>query len=330
MSHAVRLFFPWILLATTLAGCAAPESTAVFVTRTSLGVDVDAAPTTVSFGYNRAEGYLGPRYDSGTIPGVAGAFHTDGGLFNRKIRQTYATGKAALNATSAVGKPAEAEEEYFSGDRKGMFFGTSTIIGVNMGFGDTAAASSFTLGFKRKELSVIPVSGSVTSTITAGTETKTVTHIFPSVFARFDNTTEAKTANDSTLDIHQFFATGLAAQRLANDADVKREFIAEAKGDVKARYRDEEHKQSRLAHGAVLCVTKIADGELPKVWSNAEALGIFKDKEAVADMRKAASAQAARGEYVYYMGLLQPTNLQQTVVLDLHTRFVCELPGAKA
>ena len=47
-------------------------------------------------------------------------------------------------------------------------------------------------------------------------------------------------------------------------------------------------------------------------------------------MRKAASAQAARGEYVYYMGLLQPTNLQQTVVLDLHTRFVCELPGAKA
>lgn len=304
------------IFACLLAGCAAPENNAVFVTRTSLGVDVDSTPTTAAFGYNRAEGYLGPRYDSGTIPGVAGAFHTNGGLFNRKIRQAYATGAAAKNATAADGTTAEAEDERFQGDRKAMFFGTSTIVGVNMAFGDAQAATAFTLGMKRKEVSIIPVSG-------------TTGAVFPSVFGRFDNTAEAKIEGNDALTIHQFFATGIPAQRLAAQDSVRQEFRSEAKGDFKSTYRDEEHRQSLLARGAVLCVTKVNDADLPKVWANAEALSLFPDQQAIADIRNAGGPQAQRGEYVYYVGLLHPAEREHTTLLDLHAKFVCDLPGAK-
>jgi hypothetical protein len=131
------------------------------------------------------------------------------------------------------------------------------------------------------------------------------------------------------LGIHQFFATGIPAQRLADDSAVRQEFRDEARGDFKSAYRDEEHKQSRLAHGAVWCVTRVRDPDLPRVWANAEALGLFRDPKALADIRAGADAQAQRGQYVYYIGLLRPTEVQQTTRLDLHQKFVCELPGAK-
>ncbi len=322
----LKPIFGWALLL-ALAGCATPQDQAVFVTRTSLGLDVDAAPTTAAFGYNRVEGYLGPRYDNGTVPAVAGSFHTDGGLFNREVRQTYATGQAALNATAAKAADAQEGKEHFHGERKAMFFGTGTVVGVNIGFGDTAA-NSFTFGFKRKEISVIPVSTTATSSVTQSGSTTEVVHSFPSVFARLDNTTEANAPKDSRLNIQQFFATGVAAQRLANQDDVRREFREEAI-DPRLRYRNEEHKQSRLVLNTLHCVAKVPDAEVPKVWSNAEALGVFTDPRMLASL-KSAAPQAARALYTGHIRLLQPNEKAVTELLTLHHKYVCDLPGAKA
>ena len=321
----LRLALPALVLA--IAGCATPQDSAVFVTRTSLSViDVDSAPASAAFGYNRVEGYLGPRYDSGTVPAVAGSFHTDGGLFDRKVRQTYATGNAALNATAnGTANPAP-EGEYFAGERKAMFFGTGTVLGVNIGFGDVGA-NAFTLGFKRKEISVIPVTGSVGGPPLADGSPR-IGYKFPSVFARLDNTAEAGLPADSGLSIHQFFATGVAAQRLANNAEVQAQFRKEAV-DPRLRYRDEEHRQARLALNALYCVSRVADTELPKVFGHAEALGLFKDRQAFADLRAAATAQAARAVYTGHMGLLDPNEQEATTLVRLHQKFVCDLPGAK-
>ena len=324
--NLLRLALPAFVLA--VAGCGTPQDSAVFVTRTSLSViDVDSAPATASFGYNRVEGYLGPRYDTGTVPAVAGSFHTDGGLFDRKVRQTYATGNAALNATAGGTANPAPEGEYFAGERKAMFFGTGTVLGVNMGFGD-AGANAFTLGFKRKEVSVIPVSSTVTSSITQDGTTAQVVHRFPSVFARLDNTAEAGLPGDSGLSIHQFFATGIAAQRLANNAQVQAQFRQEAV-DPRLRYREEEHRQGRFALNSLYCVARVPDAELRRVFGNAEALGLFKDRQAFADLRAAATAQAARAVYTGHMGLLDPSEQEATALMRLHQKFVCDLPGAK-
>lgn len=321
-----RMAWPAFVLA--FAGCAGPQDSAVFVTRTSLSiVDLDSAPASAAFGYNRVEGYLGPRYDTGTVPAVAGSFHTDGGLFDRKVRQTYATGNAALNATAGGTAQPAPEHEYFAGERKAMFFGTGTVLGVNMGFGD-AGANSFTLGFKRKEISVIPVTSTVTSSITQDGTTAQVVHRFPSVFARLDNTSEASTPADSGLSIRQFFATGVAAQRLANNTEVQAQFRKEAV-DPRLRYRNEEHRQSRFALNTLYCVARVPDAQLPKVFGHAEAMGLFKDRQAYADLRAAASPQAARATYTGHMGLLDPNEQDATTLMRLHQKFVCDLPGAK-
>lgn len=319
------LHLAWAAAALCLAGCATPRDNAVFVTKTALGIDVDSAPASAAAGYNRVEGYLGPRYDTGTVPAVAGSFKTDGGFFDRKVRQVYATGNAALNATT--GQPAFSTER-FSGERKAMFFGTGTVLGLNIGLGG-AAPDSFTFGFKRREVSVIPVTTETSSKVMDnGVETEVV-HRFPSVFARFDNTTQAAgTAADSGLDIRQFFATGLAAERMANNAEIRREFVSEAV-DRRAQYRQEEHQQSRMVLNTLFCVSRLPDGDLSQVWANAEALGVFKDRQVPAMLRSAGSAQAARSLYTGHIRLVEPAEPNMTLLLTLHNRFVCDLPGAK-
>lgn len=70
------------------------------------------------------------------------------------------------------------------------------------------------------------------------------------------------------------------------------------------------------------------DTGLPRVFGNAEALGLFKDRQAFADLRAAATAQAARAIYTGHMGLLDPTEQEATTLMRLHQQFVCDLPGA--
>lgn len=79
-----------------LAGCASVDTHATFVTKTSLALlDVDSAPSGVSFGYQRTEGYLGPRLKDGSAVPVAGFIRSNGDLLGRSLQQVYATGCAA-------------------------------------------------------------------------------------------------------------------------------------------------------------------------------------------------------------------------------------------
>ncbi|HSI59055.1 MAG TPA: hypothetical protein VLA16_15955, partial [Ideonella sp.] len=146
-----------------LAGCASPREHATFVTKTSFSlVDVDTAPAGVSIAYDRVEGYIGPRFDDGTVFPVAGSLETNGEFMNRQIRQVYATGNAALlvtaktlpaesNASEATtpsgATPADTSAAGVAGgatpqatpvatppDNKVMFFGTGTSVGLKLGF----------------------------------------------------------------------------------------------------------------------------------------------------------------------------------------------------
>ena len=127
----------WLLpsiLMTLIAGCSNPDSV-MFVTNTSIGLDLDAQPTTASIGYSRVEGYVGPRYDNGALPPVVASLETGGGIINPSIRQVYATGAAAAKAVSTP--HAQDGPATLSGDpskKKLVFFGTTTTIGVKATF----------------------------------------------------------------------------------------------------------------------------------------------------------------------------------------------------
>lgn len=194
-----------------LEGCATPDHV-LFVTKTSLGVDFDSKPPSASIAYDRVEGYIAPRYDNGEIPPVIASVKSDGAIFNPQIRQVYATGDAAEIVTG--GTPAT-ERQKLRGNKKLMFFGTTTTTGLKVGFG-TSLPDSLTFGFKRKEFSFIPL----------GTQedTEGPYDVYPSIIASIDTVATAGTPSETSFRNAQFFATGHAARLLAANPRVRKDF----------------------------------------------------------------------------------------------------------
>lgn len=211
----IRAFALTIGSVLALTGCATTDHV-LFVTKTSLGIDFDSKPPSASIAYDRIEGYIAPRYDNGEIPPVIASVKSDGAIFSPQIRQVYATGDAAEIVLS--GTP-PAERRKLKGNKKLMFFGTTTTTGLKVGFG-TSLPDSLTFGFKRKEFSFIPL----------GTQedAEGPYDVYPSIIASIDTVTTAGTPSDTGFRNTQFFATGEAARLLAANPGVRKDFVTSA------------------------------------------------------------------------------------------------------
>ena len=182
-------------LSVVIIGCATQEPSAVFITSTSLSViEGDTKPPGASIGYKRIEGYIGPNNADGSAPPILASIETDGKILNQKIRQLYATGGAAVIASGSAGQYSEPDADGKKSHT--MFFGTSTNLGLS--FGTTAnVLDSFNFGYKRKELSVIPL-----------IKDKQEGYVYPSVLASIDTTGGANvnaTEADLELKTSQYF-----------------------------------------------------------------------------------------------------------------------------
>jgi len=224
MRHSLALTLCIGALA-ALSGCASPDHV-LFVTKTSIGVDFDSKPGTASLAYDRTEGYAAPRYANGEIPPVVASVKSNGGIFSPVIRQIYATGDAAIIAT---GGAVPRDSRKMQGERTLMFFGTTTTTGIKVGF-TTGLPDSVVFGFRRKEYSYIPLATVETQT---GTE-----DVYPSVLASIDtaaNVSADGTVNTTELANAQFFATGAAARRLAQNTSITAAFREIARESIQQR-----------------------------------------------------------------------------------------------
>jgi hypothetical protein len=209
-----------ILLA---AGC---KDRATFVTSTDIGINASVTTEQVHIGYGRTELFQGPSYpDAGAVPEVVGYLGSNLEIFSPKIRQVYATGQAANLVTQPEAPDQKGESpDSLEGTRRPLFFGTESIIGLKLGFTNTAP-SSIKLGYDREEVSIIPLRADTSDTTADGSKTK---DIYPSVLAaiNMDLTTPSPVARvaaeptttgfgSSGLAVTQFFATGSAARNLA-------------------------------------------------------------------------------------------------------------------
>jgi hypothetical protein len=186
------------------AGCAGEDSV-LFVTTTQIGIDADTKPPNISIGYDRYEGYVGPVYQSGAIPPVFARLESNLKIFSPEIRQVYATGDAARLVTSP--NPSISNKA-LTGNKKVAFVGTGTNIGLKVSFAGNAP-ESFSFGFKRKEISFIPV---IRSTEDGAKHEDQ----YGSVLAAIDLNVNTPTLTDTRLGVSQFFATGIAAEQLAS------------------------------------------------------------------------------------------------------------------
>lgn len=242
----------WILMPTVLgplAGCADPN-TVVFVTNSSLGINFDSKPPTASIAYDRTEGFIGPRYPNGGTPPAVASIETGGSIFDPRVRQTFATGSAAVKATrgaTAPDGPKEMTGE--STQKKLMFFGTETTLGLKVGFGTSGAPDSLLFGYRRKEAAVIPLAEQKQPD---GTEVRSV---YPSVFASIDVNTRPADLSTTGLATRQFFATGEAAEALATNETVTAAFRAKANEAARGDLTDEQIAAARregvAAYGTV-------------------------------------------------------------------------------
>lgn len=193
----------FISLAAVLLTACETNKAVTFVTSTNVGVDVDANTQNVNIGFARIEGVVGPVYATGEIPPVFADIQSNAKVFGAQVSQFYATGEAAVIATSQ--KPPEPMKQIeLKGKRKTMFFGTATVTGFKAGFAGSAPRS-LTLGYKRQEFSRIPI-------ITNETDNSDV---YGSVLARIELGSDATEFKKTGMRTAQLFATGYAAENLA-------------------------------------------------------------------------------------------------------------------
>jgi hypothetical protein len=326
-------------LALSLAGCATQD--VVFVTKTSVGIDLDSQSASVA--YDRTEGYLAPRYANRQAEPVFASVATDGKLLGRNVKQVYATGQAARivsgasqpqqpapapaqpatqqaifrnasleTATGAQRRPREAPAaaDALAAAKKTMFFGTGSVIGFKLGFGASSAVDTFTFGFKRKEVSIIPHDEQDGE--------------LPSVMASLDTSTEAAAGSDSKFTVKQFFATGTAAESLASDGQIRTQFQDEAKTQL-AQYRENEHYQRGDALVSLACLSEIDDEQAKQVWQNVKDLELFSKAE-IERLLTEPRPSAARTIYTKQIQLTDATSSTMTGLMKAHKFFVCHLP----
>lgn len=229
------------LAALVLAGCA-NTGRVIFVTTSSLGLNVDSKPPTASIAYDRIEGYYGPRYDNGALPPVVASIQTDGAIFNPKIIQVYATGAAAVKAVQSPGAPDGPHELQGSqGTSRQVFFGTTTTLGLKAGFSvEGPYPESFVFGYKRKEFSYIPLG----STRNASGQ---AIDVYPSVLGTIDTTANVQTQSGTSLKTSQFFATGWAAETLASHPNIAAVFKVKAQDAVSSALSADQLRRAEAA-----------------------------------------------------------------------------------
>lgn len=328
-----------------LSACASPSDSVYFITKTSTSiVDADTVPAGISIGYDRVEGYAGPRFADGSVFPVASAIESKGKGIGREVRQVFATGNAARIVTrqdtadaqaaaragvdSALGLQQSTDKSGASGSsgtedkRKVVFFGTSTSVGLKMGFQATAPLpSSFTLGYKRKELAVVPVDQNRHNTSVLGSFSNVV-----GVAAPPENPASGARGT-ARFDVEQFFATGIAAEQLAGLGSISQQFrdkAEEAIGEVQ-RFRAQEAHQGRLALDALSCAFKLMPTQFDRVLANADALGMFGKLGGVAAIKSFSEDKTLQQQrYVSFMRHIDADNALAGERLSLHKATLCD------
>lgn len=333
MTRQVRLLLP-ALLAGLLAGCAPGQAT--FITKSSLGLEVDGQPPRLAVGYDRVEGLLAPGADKGAVPSAFAFIQTGAGFLGQNGRQTYATGIAAnIIACDRPLSDDKAEETCrFKADdvdlkRSGqtyVFFGTETSYGVKLGYNGTG---SVLLGLRRTEMSTLPLSTNAQGD-----------NAYPSVLASFDGTVDARAGGpgggppagdpvrQDTLSAVQFFATGTAAQSLAREPRIREALRKQAQEEVLKKYRDVELEQGSIVAKILRCYKDVPDSAEADIWKDAADKGAISSgyampMGALAAAIDAASRAKARSLYLDALSVNDGFDAARLLNLTDHADYVC-------
>jgi hypothetical protein len=273
MNTARRMLVPLLL---PLAAACTTDG-AVFVTKTSLSfADVDATPPEATVGLHRVEGFIAPRNRNGDTPPVLAHLQSNREFFAPNVQQVYATGTAAerladdnqsdnSNCTACVD----------ASEGRPITFATSTSIGFRVGLGSTLTSpiEGVMFGFRRKEMSYVPV----LAKDAAGN------YHYPSLIAAIRLAGPGSASDPRGFTSCQGFATGSAATALANRDDAGfgcLEGNETVKHMLTSKHGLEQRQQAEITK-ILQCYVKLPPGERRRsAQANAIQLGLLTELSA--------------------------------------------------
>jgi len=225
----------------SLMGCSLGQDSVLFVTKTSVAIDIDTNPLTFDVGYGRYEGSIAPVAEDGQILPLLASVNAESTIssdvFGAGVSQNFGVGNAAVIMSQYLGtdsNPIENKSVNFSqlidkpasikgtinDNTKRYFFGTKTTLGFTTSFAPERGYTpdSISLGYKRKELAYVPIKQN-------GEEIS-----IPSMIATTGTSANAD-INNSGFSISQFYATGKAASYLAANPTIRNSVITKIIGD---------------------------------------------------------------------------------------------------
>ena len=240
----VLLLAPCVLI----GGCALGYNTTLFMTKSNLGIDIDAKPPTAEISIARREGVISPGFEGGQTPPVISSFGTNTNLFGRflfGVQSSFAGGQAALALSQGpdgaaswdgsevcLSKAPEPKKGLFwdlsipgPGEVKPFVFGTDTSFGLKIAWSGMTAQfpDTLRLGFNRKEFALAPVFATDKADCTIPGTTQKGSHavMMPPFLAVLDSSTQVGSPDKTGLSWRQYFATGPAATTLANFKEMR-------------------------------------------------------------------------------------------------------------
>jgi len=214
------------------AGCTVGRDNVVFVTKTNVAIDLDSTPPALDLGYKRSEMVIEPVDKEGRVLPVLTTVGTRPGAFNWGASHSFATGDAAIVMARYYLTKADLAEPNglkitmedlrnidgneiaaSSADRAAFFFGTNTILGLGVTWDTSQLPQSVALGYKRKEVAIVP--------ITAKKGKANVAELASLIATAQAESSVGKQAATG-FEVSQSFATGWAATLLATHPTLRR------------------------------------------------------------------------------------------------------------
>ncbi|GJL65610.1 MAG: hypothetical protein NPIRA05_05810 [Nitrospirales bacterium] len=241
-----------------LSGCSGYDRV-LFVTKTNVGLDIDTEPPTAEVTIARREIAIQPTFpnndtkenkdnDESGLPLLA-AFGLTGSFFNPSITAHFAGGDAAVNLSpgdktkpvnSSLCLSKEPEDprglllklwhlitfqdyQKIKEEPRPFYFATDTSYGVKVAWSGTAGPypDSLKLGYNRKEFASPPIFVDAIKSCKLKGSKDGFKVKMPSFYASIDNAGGYTTLTESGVKHVQFFATGEAATRFAEDPYVQ-------------------------------------------------------------------------------------------------------------
>lgn len=272
-----------LVVSASSTACGIGYNRLFFMTKTNIGLDVDSKPPTAELSIARREAVIEPDFSDGNAPPVVASYRYEGNWFSPRIAQTFAGGRAAAILTAADPNTVKPDAAHACLEKKPelcwlmekqegvrpFFFAADTAFGLKVAWSGTTGQypDSLKMGYNRIEFALAPVFGPESEPNSPDPNCPYPLHT-PSFIGSVDNAISVVDAfSGGDRSFSQVFATGVAADNLAADSNVRgalRPMLQKGAANELTTKGAQEATERENVRGSVTEIVSIFNGDSRK------------------------------------------------------------------